>query len=91
MILVCLNYVIAKNKPTAGFLLRPPEGPFSLSLILSHHLSSQLFESWTAKQSVVLRIYARTVKQKVWSDAEKRRARKGFFARFGSYATLRLH
>ena len=36
MILVCLNYVIAKNKPTAGFLLRPPEGRFSLSLILSH-------------------------------------------------------
>ena len=36
MILVCLNYVIAKNKPTAGFLLRPPEGRFSLSVILSH-------------------------------------------------------
>lgn len=36
MILVCLNYVIAKNKPTAGFLLRPPEGRFSLSLILCH-------------------------------------------------------
>ena len=36
MILVCLNYVIAKNKPTAGFLLRPLEGRFSLSLILSH-------------------------------------------------------
>lgn len=32
----CLNYVIAKNKPTAGFLLRPPKGRFSLSLILSH-------------------------------------------------------
>lgn len=36
MVLVCLNYVIAKNKPTAGFLLRPPEGRFSLSPILSH-------------------------------------------------------
>lgn len=36
MILVCLNYVIAKNKPTAGFLLRLPEGRFSLSVILSH-------------------------------------------------------
>lgn len=27
---------MAKNKPTAGFLLRPPEGRFSLSLIPSH-------------------------------------------------------
>lgn len=27
---------MAKNKPTVGFLLRPPEGRFSLSLILSH-------------------------------------------------------
>lgn len=41
MILVCLNYVIAKNKPTAGFLLRPPEGRFSLSLILSHTFDSE--------------------------------------------------
>ena len=27
---------MAKNKPTVGFLLRPPEGRFSSSLILFH-------------------------------------------------------
>lgn len=54
MILVCLNYVIAKNKPTVGFLLRPPEGRFSLSLILCHQIRLIVGEEHHSESRLIL-------------------------------------